>query len=206
MSSRYLMQSGELDSKGARTAAMIHNSSRQMERLIRDLLDFIRTGLGQDMPIAREETDLLELASQAVEQAKAMQTGREVVLEARGELRGLWDPARIGQVLSNLIGNALKHGDGRMPVLVELSGSDQEVGASVRNDGAPIPKETLARIFEPMWRGPETRARRSDAGLGLGLYIAREIVQAHGGSIDVTSSAEAGTRFSVRLPRHGAPG
>lgn len=207
MASRYLVDHGEPGSKSARTAAMIHNSSRQMERLIRDLLDFIRTRLGQDMPVAFEEADLLELGRQAVAQAEAILPGHAVMLEADGDLHGRWDPGRIGQVFSNLLGNAVRHGSADEPVRVILSGDAQEVCMRVHNRGAPIPDEVLPRIFDPLWRADEEGHRtRVDTGLGLGLYIAREVVQAHGGAIEVTSSAEAGTCFTVRLPRRSGAG
>lgn len=207
MSAQYLVHSGGLDARGAKTAAMIHHSSRQMERLIRDLLDFIRTRLGQGMPVAREEADLGELAEQAVAQASAFHPERRIALEAGGDLRGQWDPVRIGQVFSNLLGNAIKHGSADTPVQLALSGAADQVVASVHNQGPAIPRDVLDRIFEPLARGPCTGRRSgADAGLGLGLYIAREIAQAHGSAIEVASSAEAGRRFTVKLPRRaGAP-
>jgi hypothetical protein len=108
-------------------------------------------------------------------------------------------------VLSNLLGNAVQHGGNAGPVELTARGEGpDDVVLTVRNGGPPIPREALATIFEPLVRGPSDEAqqrRRRPGSIGLGLYIAREVAVAHGGSIDVKSSEEAGTVFTVRLPR-----
>ena len=103
-------------------------------------------------------------------------------------------------MLSNLIGNALQHGDADKPITVVAEASGEEVVLTVHNAGPPIPQRALTDMFEPMVRhihDPE----QSSNGLGLGLYIAKELVGAHGGTLDVTSTDAAGTTFRMRLPR-----
>jgi signal transduction histidine kinase len=110
-------------------------------------------------------------------------------------------------VVSNLLGNAVQHGADTGPVELSVRGEDPDVLLAVRNGGPPIPPDALPTIFEPLVRGassPELQKQRRPGSIGLGLYIAREVVTAHGGTIGVTSSAEAGTVFTVRLPRHSA--
>jgi signal transduction histidine kinase len=203
MSAQYLMQSNALESKHVKAAAMIYNSSKEMARLIGDLLDFTRTRLGQGMSIQAEETNIANVMRQAVAQAKAFHPDRNIVLTMSGNSLGRWDASRIGQVFANLIGNAIKHGAADTPIDVDFVGHTGEVVATVHNAGKPIPEDELPRIFEPLSRSAaSSRAQRHDSGLGLGLFIAKEIVQAHGGVITVDSSQKAGTSFTVRLPRH----
>lgn len=120
---------------------------------------------------------------------------------SEGDLRGQWDSDRLAQVLSNLIGNAVQHGAAHAPISVVARGDGAEVVLSVHNEGRPIPEGALHDIFEPMVRLQDTE--KTSTGLGLGLFIARELVTAHGGELDVTSTATAGTTFTMRLPRHG---
>jgi signal transduction histidine kinase len=121
---------------------------------------------------------------------------RSLLVEADGgSSEGHWDEARLAQVLSNLIGNALRHGDPSVPVRVRWQGVTDSLLLEVHNGGA-IPPALREHLFDPFRRG--TRARDS---LGLGLYIVRQIVLAHSGSIDVASTEGEGTTFRVRLPR-----
>ena len=208
MSAQYMMGSQSLESRHVKAAAMIYNSSKQMNALIGDLLDFTRTRLGQGMPMKPEATNIAEVARHAVAQACAFHPEHRIRLEMAGQLDGHWDAARIGQVFSNLIGNAVKHGSMEAPIDVVLNGADDsEIVATVHNGGDPIPEDDLPRIFEPLCRASTSQHKnRDDSGLGLGLFIAREIVQAHGGALTVASSAEDGTTFTMHLPRarHGA--
>jgi len=206
MSAQYLMQSTSLESRYIKAAAMIYNSSKQMSQLVHDLLDFTRTRLGQRMPIEPEQTSLEDIVQQAVAQASAFHPEHTILLDATGDLSGQWDAARIGQVFSNLIDNAIKHGSRDMPINVVLSGDSENAIATVHNSGDPIPKDDISHVFEPLRRSPASSAgERHDSGLGLGLYITQEIIQAHGGGVTVVSSMEEGTTFTVQLPRRRAP-
>ena len=133
----------------------------------------------------------------AVDELRAANPRAEIVVEADDPLSGAWDPDRLAQVASNLIGNGLVHGTGRVDVRVVRRGG--EAILEVHNGGPPIPADLVPRIFEAFERpAGDTSAR--GAGLGLGLFIAERIVAAHGGKIDVRSTAAEGTTFSVALP------
>jgi signal transduction histidine kinase len=119
-----------------------------------------------------------------------------------GDLNGNWDAARISQLLSNLLQNAIQHGAKDRPVTLSANGEEGHATLRVHNEGKAIPESTLARIFEPLvWTEESTEEPSSSSGLGLGLYIASAIAEAHGGTISVDSSEKAGTTFTVRLPR-----
>jgi signal transduction histidine kinase len=120
-------------------------------------------------------------------------------LHVNGDLRGEWDADRLEQVVSNLLGNAIQHGNGTP---ITLTGREQgnSVTLTVHNGGLPIPPEALPHIFEPLARGGAESASRS---IGLGLFIARAIVAAHGGHIQVSSSTDTGTTFTIELPKAG---
>ena len=118
-------------------------------------------------------------------------------LQVSGDLRGEWDTDRMAQVLSNLVGNAIQHGDGT-PITVTARDEGNSVSLAVHNAGAAIPADLLPSIFEPLARGDE---ESTPGSIGLGLFIARTIVLAHGGDIQVSSSPDAGTTFQVVLPR-----
>jgi signal transduction histidine kinase len=104
-------------------------------------------------------------------------------------------------VVSNLLGNAIHHGSPDSPITLSLADQGSDVLLAVGNAGAPIPADLLPTIFDPLVRGEAAREHRRQGSIGLGLYIVREIVTAHGGSVEVTSSKFAGTRFSVHIPR-----
>jgi signal transduction histidine kinase len=180
--------------KAQRTVERIHRSARRMTALIRDILDYTRGQLGGGIPLRRELTDLAAISRSVVDEICAGFPIARINVETAGKLTGHWDPARIEQALSNLIANAVQHGDHEVKVIA--SGEDlDDVVVTVRNGGQPIPSEQLASVFDPFKKGDS-----GPGGLGLGLFIVREIVRAHEGSVAVTSSAE-GTAFSFRLPR-----
>jgi sigma-B regulation protein RsbU (phosphoserine phosphatase) len=170
----------------------------RMTRLVDDLLDFARGRLGGGIPLSSEVIDDLEpLFRQIVEEARARHPGRVIHYEASPSIRIHGDRSRLGQLLANLIGNALEHGTADTPVHVALTQADGAVALTVYNHGEPIPEAARARLFQPFFRG--TRAE-PQAGLGLGLYIVSEIVKSHRGRIEVHSSPGDGTRFVCTLP------
>jgi signal transduction histidine kinase len=175
-----------------------------MNRMIADLLDFTGARLGAGLPISRADVDLGATVRHAVEEADEATRDRTLEYTASGDLHGRWDGARISQVLSNLLGNALQYSAPNTQISVSAQGEAREVIVRVHSEGPAIPSSDLPGLFSPFKRftGVSTRGGRSDsANLGLGLYIAERIVSAHGGTIDVRSSPEAGTAFTVRLPR-----
>lgn len=179
----------------------ITRSAHRMVAMIDDVLDFARGRLGGGIPLAVTTADLGELCDEAVAEMKLANPGRLVTFEAAGDLRGNWDPARVAQVLSNLLGNAIKHGVGAIHVTSRTDGAD--VVTTVHNEGPAIPAALLPILFEPFTgQAPGMPGVRD--GLGLGLYIASEIVRAHEGSISMTSTEDQGTTVSVRWPRSSA--
>jgi signal transduction histidine kinase len=183
----------------ARVAATITSSAQRMERLIGDLLDLTQAKLGGAIPLIRRPTDLRQVCNDVITETRARHQDAVLRLETTGSLIGEWDADRLGQVVSNLVGNAIQHGEGT-PITLRLREEGDRVTLTVHNGGAPIPPEAMPLIFEPLARG---KADRTTGSIGLGLFIARTIVSAHGGHIDVSSSLDAGTTFTVVLPRTG---
>ncbi|ATB27168.1 sensor histidine kinase [Melittangium boletus] len=183
-----------------KTAARIVSSAERAHRMIRDLLDFTQARMGTGIPIQPSPLDIHELAHQVVEEARTAHPARELLLSWQGDGKGVWDSDRIAQVLSNILGNALRYGREGSPVRVETEGRAESVLLRVHNEGSPISPELLPRLFEPLTRGG-TRLTQSDRSIGLGLYIVRQLVLAHRGSVDVRSTEAEGTTFTVRLPR-----
>jgi sigma-B regulation protein RsbU (phosphoserine phosphatase) len=198
------------DPTAAAVSLRILSSARRMQRLVEDLLDLSRTRLDGGMPLQRRPVDLARLVVEVAEEVRAAFAGRPITTDTPASLGAQCDPDRVAQVLGNLMRNAILHGDAAAPVEVHLGADDEWAWFTVSNQGKPIPDDALPHLFNPFFRGADV-AGRSDRppavttshrpGLGLGLYIARHIVQAHGGSIAVTSSIEAGTTFRVTLPR-----
>ncbi len=186
------------------TAARILSSGKRMSRMIEDMLDMARARLAGGIPLKREAADLGALVDRVVGEIQAAYPDRRIDVQKAGELNGNWDGERLAQVVSNLLGNALQHGDegegGDHAVNVNLEGTGpQAVEISVANSGT-IPADLLPQLFDP-FRGAQRQTGRAE-GLGLGLYIVHQIVQAHGGTVEVISGAgDNRTEFRVRIPR-----
>ena len=204
MTAQYL---GEIrsDDMVSRAARRLIDSGTRMQALLDDLLDYSRTTLQVGIGIKPEDADLGLICAKVVEEIRASHPARRIMLESTGDdARGIWDAQRLHQALCNLVLNALNHGASAQPVRVRMVGSAQEVTISVINEGVAIPPSVLLTIFDPLRRGSaEGEAPSDDTHLGLGLFIAREIVKSHGGEIDVTSNGRE-TVFSVRLPKKSA--
>jgi PAS domain S-box-containing protein len=200
MSVALLQKQGKLEGWQAKTVDRIRSSTGRMGRIIDDLLSYTRTRLGNGIPIEPQEARLDEICRRVLDELRAVNPDRSIELLVHGELVGRWDPHRLEQVVSNLVSNAVDHGDPESPVEVELDGAGDEVVLRVRNHGDPVPDEVLAHAFEPFHKGPEETSRRS-SGLGLGLFIAREIVRGHRGEIAIQSEEDSGTLLTVKLPR-----
>jgi signal transduction histidine kinase len=202
LSAATLVRRGGLSPEDRALVERISSSARRMGALIRDLVDLSRArqGVGVSLHVAR--VDLGEVVRGALAELDAGPDGQEVSLAVRGDAALDGDRDRLAQVVSNLVGNALQHGGGS-PVYVTVTGGDLDVTLAVANGGPPIPEELLPHVFEPFRRGePYARAAGGRPGnSGLGLFIVREIVRAHGGTVEVRSEREAGTVFTVRLPR-----
>jgi signal transduction histidine kinase len=201
-SAQFILRSEALDDAHTIAASRIVNSATRMNAMVADLLDFSRTRLGDELPVSLSSMDLGEACRAAIEEISAFHPSGAITFEATGALTGKWDPTRIGQMLSNLLGNAVQHGAPDRPVAVKAIGSEDEAVVTVHNEGPPIPDELQKRIFEPLARGSQgDGALKSDKNLGLGLYIACQIAKAHRGSLKLATSNREGTIFAARLPR-----
>jgi signal transduction histidine kinase len=201
-SAQFILRSEALDDAHTIAASRIVNSATRMNAMVADLLDFSRTRLGDELPVSLSSMDLGEACRAAIEEISAFHPSGAITFEATGALTGKWDPTRIGQMLSNLLGNAVQHGAPDRPVAVKAIGSENEAVVTVHNEGPPIPDELQKRIFEPLARGSQgDGALKSDKNLGLGLYIACQIAKAHRGSLKLATSNREGTIFAARLPR-----
>jgi signal transduction histidine kinase len=197
-SARLMPMRGELQAGGPKRIERIIASGQRMERMIAQLLDVARARLTDGIPLQREERDLVPIVAKIVDEVRAAHPTR--IIEVKAESCKAWvDPDRFEQVISNLLGNAIAHGDPARPIRVNVGPCGEVASVGVHNGGPPIDSELLPRLFDPFKRAV-WRNGQSD-GLGLGLYIVERIVAAHGGHIEVDSSAENGTRFLAMFGR-----
>jgi signal transduction histidine kinase len=174
-----------------------------MSAMVNDLLEYARSQLDGHLPISRAQVDVMEICKAAMEDTSSAHPECPFELEASGDLTGYFDRARLQQVLSNLLNNAAQYRGTDRPVTVLIEGSSDALLVKVCNFGPVIPSASLKTIFEPLVQLPISGQQpgRPATSLGLGLFIAREITQAHGGAISVESDETLGTRFSLHLPR-----
>ncbi len=198
-----LLKSEELEERQRRNVARVMNSAERAARMIRDLLDFTQARQGGGIPLRRQAVNLHELVQSVVDEVEPAHAERTIEVEHTGDGAGEWDPDRLAQVISNLLTNALQYSAAGTPVRVVTRGESEAVSVEVHNQGAPIAPEVLPRVFEPLERGVHTQAGRMGRSIGLGLYIVRHIVEAHGGTVSARSTEEEGTTFRVHLPRRG---
>ncbi|KFE64875.1 hypothetical protein DB31_1893 [Hyalangium minutum] len=187
------------DERHRQSVQRILLAAERASRMIRDLLDFTRARQGGGILIERRALDLPVLVRAVVDELGAVYPNRSIVVEHSGHGAGTWDPDRLEQVLSNMLVNALHYSAPGSPVKVTTRDEADTVLLEVHNTGTPIPPDLLPRIFEPMERGSNL-SDQAGRSIGLGLYIVRHLVQAHGGTVTVRSTATEGTTFSVRLP------
>jgi signal transduction histidine kinase len=180
-------------------AARLVRSGASMRTLLDDLIDFNRTKFGLGINVTITDLDLAALVADELEQLCGAYPSRQIELEMIGDTKGMWDGRRLQQLLRNLVVNAIVHGAADTPIHVVLTGNEADVIIEVRNGGPTIDKESLDQIFDPLRRGL-ARGKTDDAEAGLGLYIVREIAQAHRGEVNVRSN-HGETVFAVRLPR-----
>jgi PAS domain S-box-containing protein len=188
------------DAQLVRPISRILNSGARMAKMIDHLLDFTRVRVGAGIPIDPRAADVHQIVRQAMDEIADAHPGTRLTLEQVGDRRDVaWDSDRMLQVLSNLLANAVHHGapENGVSVRIDCSNADR-VSVSIHNMGL-VPADVLPRLFEPMAGGD--RRRSNSRGIGLGLYISREIAKAHAGSIAVDTSLEAGTKFTVHMPR-----
>lgn len=201
MSTELLVRKSVLDPNGLAYASRIRRGTRHMSAMVSDLLEFVRSRLGNGLPVEPAPMDLASAAQAAIDEATAGQPDCLARLQVEGNTHGVWDRARIEQLLQNLLGNALQHGTNHREVTLSLSGASDTVTLTVHNYGPAIPEEVLGTIFDPLVRRATEEIGQATTSLGLGLFIVKEVVNAHQGSIQVRSSEADGTHFIVALPR-----
>ncbi|RON58458.1 sensor histidine kinase [Pseudomonas frederiksbergensis] len=201
MSTEMLMRKTKLEGDALACAHHIKRGTRHMAAMVSDLLELVRSRLGKSLPIEPKPMDLADAAHEAIAQACAGNPECDPTITVQGDTRGTWDAGRISQLLQNLIGNALQHGSNKHDVTVVLSGEVETVRLTVHNYGVPIPEDAITTIFDPLVRSADEELGQPSTSLGLGLFIVKEVVNAHQGTIEVTSNEVDGTLFTVVLPR-----
>ncbi|VVO45626.1 Adaptive-response sensory-kinase SasA [Pseudomonas fluorescens] len=197
-----LKQTEELGSRGKKIISQISTSVQSANQMVNDLLDLARCNLGTGIPVRPESTDLTAVCQSVVDEIAVAHPTARIVFTNTGLITGQYDSSRMAQVFSNLIGNAARHGNSQYPINVTLKGDGGTALFCVQNHGDPIPSSALPSLFDP--EGRYSRYSEGEpgvsSGLGLGLFIAAQIVEGHGGKIEVESTLEQGTIFRVTLP------
>lgn len=201
MSTEMLLRKAKLDTDAQAYVTSIKSSARHMAAMVSDLLELVRSRLGSSLPIEPAPMDLASAAKAALDEAGAGQPDCTSQLIVEGDTHGIWDRTRLGQLLQNLVGNALQHGANRHPVTLRIIGEKDQVTLTMHNHGDPIPADALPTIFDPLVRSSNEDLTGPSTSLGLGLFIVKQVVDAHQGTIEVSSSEAEGTTFSVVLPR-----
>jgi signal transduction histidine kinase len=203
MATQQVLHTPNEDPRSAKMLSIIKTNTEAVTRLISDLIDFASMEIGSVMPLAHSLVDLEKLCREVFEGFCFTYPQRTLRFHPDSDLMGDWDAARLRQVVSNLMGNALQHGSIKEPVELLIASEGSTVVLRVHNEGPPIPSELLSTLFDPLVRHAmtESPARRVQGSIGLGLYIVREIIVAHGGTVEVDSTVQGGTTFTVRLLR-----
>ena len=203
--STLLMQAGDIPPKYVLVATRMFNSTKRMSKLISDLIDFTRSHLGPGIPIQVKQSNFIAVCVEVVEEMRTFHPERMIELHAPSKLEAIFDESRIAQVLSNLIGNAVQHGSPDAPVMVSITSAGDNIVASINNRGKAIAADKIGSIFDPLVRIAVNASNVENnyterTSLGIGLYISREIIHAHRGSVNVLSNDVDGTSFIVTLP------
>jgi two-component system sensor histidine kinase/response regulator len=190
--------SGLPDANVRKTAGRLSTAGGRMRNILDELFDLARARLGGGIPLTRAPVDLAAVANKAVSEVQATHPNRVIDLRSEGDVHGQWDGGRLERVFANLIGNAVTHGTQAENITVQLQGEPSEVAVSVHN-GGHVPSDILPNLFEPFHARKGMRPRGQ--GLGLGLYIAQQIVIGHGGTIEARSTPAEGTTLRFTLPK-----
>jgi signal transduction histidine kinase len=197
---RLMTMRSDLPGEAHKRLGRVVSSGLRMQRMIDQLLDITRARLAGGIPVQQgTPRNVAPLVVKIVEEARLATPDRSIEIDAEESCVAAVDDDRFEQVVANLVGNAVTHGDPLRPVSVRVSSDGASVTVSVHNFGAPIDRAFLPLLFDPFKRGEKPQQR--SAGLGLGLYISERIVRAHGGTIQVESTPETGTRFEASFPR-----
>jgi signal transduction histidine kinase len=203
MAAEYLTMAEVSSPQTVKVAGRVKRSAAAMNAMVNDLLEYARTQMGSGMPIVRGETDVQVICAAAVDEVRTAHPDCDFELDTTGALSGYFDSARLRQALINLMSNAVQYRAKEHPVKISAHGEPDVVTIQVQNQGPVIPKESLEAIFSPLVQlAPDgLQNGRPSTSLGLGLFIAREITEAHEGTIAAESSEGCGTVFTVKLPK-----
>jgi signal transduction histidine kinase len=173
-----------------------------MSRLINDLIDFTRTHLGPGIPVKLKHANLARVCQEVVDEMRTYHPEQRIALSVPDHLDAVFDESRVAQVLSNLIGNAIQHGDKSLPIAVDVFTTGEQVVVAVNNKGNAIEPSKLAAVFDPFVRiaGNPDPGAAERSSLGIGLFIARQISHAHHGELTVASDDREGTTFTLTMP------
>jgi signal transduction histidine kinase len=199
MGAALLLKTGTMRAREARVVARMASAADRMRRMIDELVDVTRIRMGPGLTIERQWTDVVHIVREVVDETVLAHPGCSVEMVAPKVAPGRFDPGRIGQAVSNLLSNAIAYGTPEAPILVRVESQADRIRVEVRNQGEPIPVELIPVLFDPFRSGRQPG--RYGRGLGLGLFIARAFIEAHGGRLDVESSAGSATSFWVSLPQ-----
>lgn len=186
----------DLPEKHRHWADRIVTVGARMGRMLDELIEISELRGGTGIQLVRHDTRLADVVATVVDEVGVAHPTASIETAFEGENEGLWDADRLARVVQNLVANAVVHGEAGKPICVTLREDGADSVLTVHNEGRAVPETLRATLFDPF-----RRARRTGSGLGLGLYITRELVKAHGGDVSFTSTAEQGTTFTVRLPR-----
>lgn len=202
MAARMMVKRGEAGSKESMLSGQIALSMERATSILDDLLEVTRSAFGSELPLVRASMNMGELGTQLVDEMRSLSGGKQIEIEVAGDTSGEWDRHRMGQVFSNLIGNALQYSLGDSVITVTITEQGDQVLIMVQNEGEPIPLDKQKSIFKSLTRGGDSdSASAGSTNLGLGLFIAHKIITAHGGTISVDSNQERGTTFTAVVPR-----
>jgi len=203
----HLMEKTAPTEAGRTQAGQIQRSAKEMGDMIGDLLEYTRTQLGKGMPVAPKPCSITTLCREVAAEVRSGRPDRQFDLDVPEGLAGLVDAARLRQALSNLLNNAVQHGDPAAPIGLDARADGGQIAIRVTNQGEPIPAASLQVIFDPLVQlsARSAMGQETSTNLGLGLFIAREVALGHRGTLGVTSDPENGTVFTLRLPV-GSPG
>jgi signal transduction histidine kinase len=193
-----LVRHGNLAEQDARAVALIVKCGHRMDRMISQLLDFTRVRMGGGVRLEPRPSDLGEMC-RGVAQELELAESVPVRCVTDGDTTASFDLDRMSEAVSNIAGNAVQHAGAGTSVALHVYGAGADVVVEIANEGAPIPADVLPFIFEPFRRARQREHAKTN-NLGLGLYIAREVIGAHGGTVDARC-ADGTTTFTVRLPR-----
>jgi PAS domain S-box-containing protein len=200
LTSQTLLEHEALPQRAFQKVQLVVRNVDRMVKMLEWLLAYTQTEFGGGLSLEKGFTDLEQICRDAISDVQTSRPDSEICFKAEGDCRGVWDRTRLTEVAVNLVGNALKHGEPGQPIHVLARDEGEQIALYVHNSGPPIPNELIPVIFEP-FRRAENQGGSIEGSFGLGLYIVREIIAAHDGTVEVSSSLAEGTTFIVHLPR-----